>query len=140
MMTSESLVKPANIQEQLLGKISDMRQKNLTAKQKEEIKYLERRLVSGFKTFSWNYFGVNKEQIQELSDHEIEALFLLVAEKAGKTAIYMRILGFGIPIIGWTIILTESETIRFSNSVRKLKQMVRNGFNPTQIIRSRLNQ
>jgi hypothetical protein len=139
-MTTEILVKPANIQEQLLGKISEIRQKNLTAKQKEEIEDLKRRLMSGFLRFSWNYFGLFKEEIQKLSDQEIEALFFLVAERAGKTAIYMRILGFGTPIIGWIGILNEPETTRFSNSVRKLKQMVGNGFNPTQIILSRLNQ
>lgn len=132
------LVKPANIEEQLLGKIGEMRQKNLTAKQKNKIERLERGLASGFLTLSWNYFGVDGEQIQELSDPEIKALFLLVAERARKTAIFARIFGFGIPIFGWIFILSESQTIRLSNSVRKLKQMIGNGFNPTQIIRSRI--
>lgn len=137
-MTTEALIRPANIQEQLLGKISDMRQKNLTAKQKEEIEFHERRLIGGFKKFSWHYFGVNKEQIQELSDQEIEALFLLVSERARKTAVYMRILGISIPIIGWMAILGESESIPFANSTRKLKQAFGNSFNPVRIIRAGL--
>lgn len=137
-MITEVLVKPATIQEQLLGKISDMRQNNLTAKQKEKIAFHERRLISGFKKFSWHYFGVNKEQIQELSDQEIEALFLLVSERARKTAVYMRILGISIPLIGWMAILVESESIPFANSTRKLKQAFGNNFNPTRILRAGL--
>lgn len=137
-MTTETLVKPANAKEQLLGKISEMRQKNQTAKQKEEIEFHERRLIDGFKKFSWRYFGVNKEQIQELSDQEIEALFLLVSELARKTAVYMRILGISIPLVGWIAILQESETIQFANSMRKLKKTFGNSFNPVRIIRAGL--
>lgn len=138
-MTTEALIKPATIQEQLLGKISEMRQKNLTAKQKEEIEFHERRLIRGFKTFSWLYFGVNREQILELSDQEIEALFLLVSKRARKTAVYVRILGISIPIFGWIIILGTSESISFTNSTRKLKQKFGNSFNPVRIIRADLN-
>ncbi len=136
-MTTENLIKPANIQEQLLGKISEMRQKNLTAKQKEEIELHGGRLVRSFKIFSWRYFGIDKEQIKKLSKQEIEALFLLVSKRVSKTAICMITLGCLIPIIGWIIILPESQAITHAHSLRKLKKMLGNGFNPTQIIRSK---
>lgn len=139
-MTTEALVKPTTIQEQVLGKIDEMRQRNLTAKQKEKIDYLERRLISGFKYFAWHYFGVNEEQIHELSDQEIEALFLLVSERTRKRAIWVGALGIGIPFFGWSMILPDAESLIFTRSINKLKQMLGNGFNSAQIVRSRLNQ
>ena len=139
-MTTEVLVKPSNIQEQLLGKISDMRQKNLTAKQKEDIKRYENQLVNGFRTFSYRYFGISKAQIQELTDQEIEALFSLVYSRASKTSIYMTVIGVCIPIFGWAIILPESESISFTSSVRKLNKMLGNGFSTAKTIRTRLGQ
>lgn len=135
-MKNEPLINPATFQEQLLGKISDIRQKNQTAKKKEEIEYYENQLNWYFQRLSWLYFGINKKQIQELSDQEIEALFPLVSERARKTAVYMQILGISIPIIGWiALALGVSESIQFANSVRKLKQFGI-GFNPVRIIRA----
>ncbi|MDP3792273.1 MAG: hypothetical protein Q8Q89_00945 [bacterium] len=134
-MTTEALVKPANIQEQLLGKISEMRQNNLTAKQKQDIKGCTNTARTGFKKLTWRYFGISETQIQEFSDQEVEALFILVFERAQKASIYMKILGYGIPLIGWLIILNESESIALTNSTRKLKSMLRNSFNPAKLMR-----
>ena len=131
---SESLIKPSNIQEQLLGKINDMRQKNLTAKQKKDIDEYEKQLVRGFGELSWKYFGVSKEQIQELTDPEIEALFSLVSKRANKTAICIRLLGLNLPIINWMFCL-EFKSILFTKSVRKLNKILGNDFSTAQIIR-----
>ena len=139
-MTTEALVRPSNIQEQLLGKIRDMRQNNLTAKQKKDIDMYEKQLVNGFRIFSWKYFGVSQEQILELTDEEIEALFSLVYSRARKTSIYMTVIGVCIPIFGWAIILPESESISFTSSVRKLNKMLGNGFSTAKTIRTRLGQ
>lgn len=135
-MTTEALIKPANIQEQMLGKIGEMRQNNLTARQKQDIGKFQYIARSSFKKLTWRYFGISETQTQELSDQELEALFLIVSERAQKSSVYMKILGYGIPLIGWLIILDESDTIHLTNSTRKLRSMLRNTFNPAKLIRN----
>ena len=136
-MTTEALVKPANIQEQLLGKISEMRQSNLTGKQKQDIRRFTDIARTSFRSLTWRYFGIGEAQIQEFSDQEVEALFMLVFERAQKASVYMKILGYGIPIFGWTVILCDSETIALTNSTRKLKYILRNSFNPVKLMRNK---
>lgn len=133
---TEALIKPANIQEQLLSKISEMRRNNLTAKQKQDLKAFAEKTTRSFKILTWRYFGISESQVQELSDQELEALFLIVHERAKKTAVYMKILGYGIPIIGWIIIFPGSDTICLTNSTRKLRSMLRDSFNPAKILRN----
>lgn len=121
-MTTEALIKPANIQEQLLGKISEMRQ-NLTAKQKQNIKEYTEMRGRSFEILAWRYFGISAVQIEELSDQELEALWLMVFERAQKVSVYMKILGYGIPVIGWIFILYNSHTICFTDATRKLRSI-----------------
>lgn len=143
-MTTETLIKPATIQEQLLGKISEMRQRNLTAGQKQRIKYLKERVKDKFMKLVWQYFGLSITQVQELSDQELEVLFLLVFERTAKTARCLKVIaGFGcvIPVAGWLMagmIFDNSETIKFVSSVREIKKMLGDSFSPYQILRGNM--
>lgn len=138
-MTTEAMIKPANIEEQLLAKISEMRQKNLTAKQKDEMGRLSRKLGRSFKSLAWTYFEIDAFQILELTNPELDALFNLVYNRARKVSIFMTILGYAIPLVGWATILPDSETIKLANSTRKLKKILGSMFNPTKIIRENIH-
>ena len=135
-MKTESLVGPANIREQTLGKLAYMRWDNLTEKQKMKIANLERTLFHCFDSLVWKYFGIDHRQTLELSDDEINVLFNLIYRRAKKTSVLMKILGYGIPVVGWFLILDTSMTIPFVNSTRELEKMLGNTLNPAKIIRT----
>jgi hypothetical protein len=136
-VSAEALIKPANTQEQVLATISEMRQKNLTAKQKEELKYHKDRLTEQFFYFTRKYFGLDGKQVQKLSDQELEALFIIVSKRIRKTSVYTKILVFCIPLIGWVTIAEGSRSIPFASSMRKLKKMLGDRFNSVKILRER---
>lgn len=139
-MTTEALVKPANIQEQLLGKIGEMRQNNLTAKQKqniqEYIKEYSDDLRKSFERLTWKRFGISESQIQELSDQELGALFLLVYERAKKSSICHKILFYSTFV--WIIAFPckPPDSVLLTNCTRKLRSILGNGFNPVKLIRN----
>lgn len=126
------------VTERLLGKISEMRKNNLTEQQKDDLARLAKKARRSFELLALRYFGIGWTQIQELSDQEVEALFLLVYERAKKTAVYMKVLAYGIPIVGWISIRDDSDTIKLTDTTRKLRSMLRNSFNPVKIIRSQI--
>ena len=142
-MTSEILVKPANIQEQLLGKICGMRHKNLAAGQIFDIKNLSRRVGVTFSRLVKQYFGIDKEQILELSDQELEALFIVVCKRASRTALYLKVF-FAVPVVGWVYCLFEfsdssSNTLTFTRAIRKLKKIIGSNFNSVEILHKELS-
>ena len=128
-MKTESLVGPANIREQVRGKLADMKRNNLTRKQKELIDILEVKLVRGLKLLSERYFGINREQILELSDDEINALVDIVYGRAKKPGTFIKILCLGIT-------LEDVPTVWFTDATRKLKKMRNNNFNPAETTRA----
>ncbi|MBI2669655.1 MAG: hypothetical protein HYX20_00690 [Candidatus Yanofskybacteria bacterium] len=115
--------------EQLLIKISEMRRNNLTAKQQQNLKKLIRRVTESFGQLTWQYFEINGPQIQELSDQEFEALFLLVYERAKKASVYTKILDY----IVWLILHNIPNTIFLTNSIRKIRSQMGNSFNLVKI-------
>lgn len=154
---TNALVKPSTIQEQLLGKISEMRQEieqeNLTKEHGAKVEHMIRSFGYTFESLVWKYFKINKQKIQKLSDQELNTLFALVSERAGIKAPYIK---FGvysflfISIIGWSALLpmilsddsgiSMGNTLDFINLQRKLRKILGDDFDPIKIIRSRLDQ
>lgn len=124
--------------EQILAKINEMRQKNITAKQKAEINDLEIRIGKSFSNLTTKYFGIDEGQTQQLSDHELQALFAIVRERAHEEAIRVRIWCI-ISIFGMMPLYLEQpspfKTINLTNAVTKLKKMLGDSFDPVKIIR-----
>ncbi|MBI2676453.1 MAG: hypothetical protein HYX21_00655 [Candidatus Yanofskybacteria bacterium] len=62
-----NLIKPECPTTQLLQKISEMRQKNLTAEQQQSLETLAGRFGAAFGSLTRDYLGLNVEQILSLS-------------------------------------------------------------------------
>ncbi|MBI2063401.1 MAG: hypothetical protein HYT65_00195 [Candidatus Yanofskybacteria bacterium] len=126
------------VTEQLLVDIGEMRRMNLTAKQKEKIEGIVEKIRLSFYELTMEYFGIDQNQTLRLSDQKLKALFMLISARAQKTYIYMLALGILIPVFGWGLILTNSRTIALVFSVRKLKKILGNSFDPVAIIRNQI--
>ena len=154
--TTESLIKPANVQEQLLAKVAKLREENLKAEEEYRIKNAEamkeelietfykiyrKQFIACFGNLSKSYFGVKKEQILGMSDPEIETLFLLVLKQATRTNFRWKIFCWCVPIVGWilapTIFDSDSKTHGLVSSTRELKKALGDNFNPVKIIRDK---
>ena len=139
-----ALIRHATAKEEVLGKISQLKQEILTARrikeieelrQSEEIKVknLKRKMRNLFLDLVFKYFSVDETRIMTLSDREVEQLFSLVCERASKT--YHRlVLLWLIPPFGW-VILAASEAVEFIRSTPKLKKMLGSDFDPVKILR-----
>ena len=136
-METGTLIKKT-IEEQVFIKINVMRQNELTAKQANEIEKLEGRIKCDFFLLVWKYFGISECQAKQFSDQELKALFFIVHKKAEKTAVYIKTLS-AITVVGWFMVNSYgagSDTVDFTNSVRKLKKKLGNSFDPVKILRS----
>ena len=135
-METLALVKPT-AKEQLFAKITEVRQKNLTAAQIKEIKEIKEILAYYFKVLVWKHFGLSKEQILKFSDQEIEALQLLVLERVQKKFIFLWTLQITVPIFGW-LIASDTDTMKFKHYLRKIKKMLGGDLNLGRILREEL--
>ena len=86
--TEEVLVKPANIEEDILSLISEMRRSNLTAKQVEYIEHQRKKAFCSFRKIVRRKFGLSDEQILDLNDQKLEALFVMLVKRAQKSLWY----------------------------------------------------
>ncbi len=86
--TDEVLVKPANIEEDILSLISEMRRSNLTAKQVEYIEHQRKKAFCSFRKIVRRKFGLSDEQILDLNDQKLEALFVMLVKRAQKSLWY----------------------------------------------------
>lgn len=132
-VTSGKLIENT-VTEQLLVQIADMRRKNLTAKQQDKISNLSLEIRHHFFNLTWKYFGIDYDQVLQLSDQKLKALFTLVSARAHKTSSYMRVL-FTISILGW-LAHSASSTFMLNGSTQKLKKMLGNSFDLVKIIRN----
>lgn len=145
-MTTETLVKPANAKEQLLGKISEMRQKNQIAKQKDKIERLEAEFMDIFVVLSHKYFGLSVDEIRTFSVLEKEALYFLVSEQASKEALCLKIFFWGVPLLGWLAVLIWwtagdlSPSLDFIRTKHGLEKMFGKDFYKSQISCKRLTR
>lgn len=131
-MPTEAMIKPANIEEQVLAKINELKQKKLTAKQKNKLEWLGHRLRCSFEWLTLKYYGIDKSQIRELTDPELNALFNIVYNRSRKISVFIRILCFGIPIDDFdTVLLVESN--------RKLRKILGSSFDPVKVINQSFN-
>ena len=135
-METLALVKPT-VKEQLFVKITEIKQKKLTAAQVIEIMEVKRCLTYAFERLVWTYFGLSKEQILELSEQEIEALSLLTLERSKRMFIFLWILQVTVPFIGLEI-ASETDTMMFRRNLRKIKKMLGVGLNLGRILREGL--
>lgn len=86
--TDEVLIKPANIEEDILSLISEMRRSNLTAKQVEYIEHQRKKAFCSFRKIVRRKFGLSDEQILDLNDQKLEALFVMLVKRAQKSLWY----------------------------------------------------
>jgi len=131
-METEALIRPT-AKEEVLRKISQLKQKNLTAERMSNIESLMISIKVSFISLADHYFGLDCGQMRELPDQELEALFLIVTERAGRTSIILKI--SGLRIIA-SILEECPRTVRFTDSVHKLKKILGNDFDPVKILRS----
>lgn len=87
-MTTEALIKPASIEEDVLALISEMRRDNLTAKQIRYIGEQRNRAFASFRKIVRSKFGLSDEQILDLNDQRMEALFVMLVGRAQKSLWY----------------------------------------------------
>ena len=130
------LVKPT-AKEQLFVKITEIKRKNLTAAQVNEISEVKKCLTFAFEQLVWAYFGLSKEQILELSEQEIEALYLLTLERSKRMFIFLWILQVTVPLLGLAV-ASETDTMMFRRNLCKIKKMLGVGLNLGRILREGL--
>src|SRR3989344_7335726 len=80
----EVLIRPASPEEDVLALIFVMRKDKLTAGQIRYIGEQKNRAVAAFRKIVHGKFGFSDEQILDLNDRGIEALFTIVFEKTKK--------------------------------------------------------
>ena len=80
-----------------------------------------------------DYFGLDPSQVRELSDQELEALFMIVAERASRTSTILKISGLR------TLVFMATGraplTVRLTDNVHKLKKILGSDFDPVKILR-----
>lgn len=142
-MDTEELVRPANLEEQVLGKIHQIRINNLTTRQKKDAYLIEKDMVDVFRELVFKHYGIYWDQVLELPDDELRALFDLVHKRAKRIARMIKIPLWATPILGWVAIIiadNDSSIFALDNKVRELKRMRGEIFNPTKIIRTYADQ
>jgi hypothetical protein len=140
-MTTEILVKPANVQEQVLARISEMRQEDykmelIKCKETREVD-LKRIVKERFEYLTERYFKVSRKRIRELPDQELKVLLDLTYERAQKIMARKRVLSFS--VIGWVWIvfsLMGFDEKVFLNEIHDLKLILKDQYNPVAIIRN----
>ncbi|OGM99541.1 MAG: hypothetical protein A3B91_01975 [Candidatus Yanofskybacteria bacterium RIFCSPHIGHO2_02_FULL_41_29] len=128
-----ALIRHATVKEEVISKLNLMKQNNLTANQVRRIKYLKGQIWQLFYELTESYFGIDNQQIRELTDQELEALVSIVIKRAQKTSRILKVLCV-VTIIG-SVFINDSDNVLFTKYVRELKKMLGSDFDLVKILR-----
>jgi len=134
-METLALVKPTAY-EQMLSIIENMKRDNLTAVQLEKLAVMKSRIKNCFLNLTLTYFGLSREQVIQLSDQELDALFTLVSERARRELIYLKVLWITVPFLSW-LLTFDLDVVVFTISLSKVKKTLGDKFDVVKLIRSR---
>jgi hypothetical protein len=128
-MTTEALIKPASLEEDVLSLISTMRRDNLTAEQVKYIGEQRNRVFAAFRKIVRGKFGLSDEQIVDLNDQRIETLFMMLVNRAQKSLWYQ----YPLHIFPVTLVLTCAINEGWNpgfNLIMAIKNLRREGDHP----------
>ncbi|MBI4057904.1 hypothetical protein HY405_01125 [Candidatus Microgenomates bacterium] len=91
-MTSEAIVKPANVEEETLSLVSAMRGDNLMVRRLSDIDNRRYLALVLFREIIRDRYGLRDEQILDLSDQKLETLFMILLKEAQKSFKYRYLL------------------------------------------------
>ncbi len=118
-------------QEQVLGKISAIKQYRLLEEHKSQIRDIERNIYFHFSYLIWDYLGIGLDGAIQWPENELEAAYLIVAQKAGKTTQDLRIVSRFRCLLGDSTL----HAFNFTDAVFKLTTIQGDKFDPVRILR-----
>lgn len=144
METNQALIKTP-IQEELLADINKMRQANLYADTQTNISELARIMTRLFLNKANQQYGINENQIVELSPEKQMVLIRLVHERICREARISAWFCLCFPVFGWFIYVISLDVrspaisaIGYKHCIAKLKKSLGMSFDPVETIKNRL--
>ena len=134
----EVLIKQS-VQDQMLAEISDMRRSNLVGTTENKITLLAKSLEELFIKLVNDYYGISSQQVRQLSSEKLETFIMLVHKRAYRAGLKKKVFWLLIPLFGWVALSHPAPiSVQYLNCVNSLKKMLKDSFDPVEILKRRL--